>query len=225
MIAIGLPLRRLMANVLRSHDPPGGTGAASSLAPGQLVGVVLAGGFLYGLAMGSWLGDPRQMMISAVKVPLLVLGAALVAVPAAFMATVVLGLADSFAVLARGVLTAQATLAITLVSLAPITVLQYLGGLGYSSALLFNGAIFAVATVAAQWRLRTLLADYLRERPRRRIVLRIWLGLYWFIAIELAWILRPYIGSPGLPPTFFRADSFGNAYEVLFELMLGAFRG
>ncbi len=28
----------------------------------------------------------------------------------------------------------------------------------------------------------------------------------------MAWVLRPFVGSPGKPITFFRQEAWGNAY-------------
>ena len=49
-----------------------------------------------------------------------------------------------------------------------------------------------------------------------RLVLIGWFVCYAFVAIQFAWLLRPFIGAPGLPTSFFRSDAWGNAYvEVL----------
>lgn len=42
------------------------------------------------------------------------------------------------------------------------------------------------------------------------------------VAIQLAWVLRPYVGAPGAPVELFRAASWGNAYLVILRLLLGA---
>lgn len=49
---------------------------------------------------------------------------------------------------------------------------------------------------------------------------RVWLVLYLFVGIEMAWVLRPFVGAPGLPVQFFRHGAWGNAYTQLIELML-----
>jgi uncharacterized membrane protein YqjE len=184
-----------------------------------LAACVIGGAGVYGAAMGSFGGRGWQMVYSACKAPLLMFGAAAVALPSCFMMTTVLGLRDDFPRLARSAFAAQATMALVLASLAPAILFLYCTTNDYDSALLYNGAIFLLASVAAQWKLRRLLADFLARGPAARLVLRIWLGVYVFVAIELAWIMRPYIGTPGTPTAFFRVDSFGNAYEVVCELV------
>ena len=42
-----------------------------------------------------------------------------------------------------------------------------------------------------------------------------WAALYVFVAIQLAWVLRPFVGSPTLPTRFFREEAWDNAYVVV----------
>ena len=35
----------------------------------------------------------------------------------------------------------------------------------------------------------------------------------------MGWILRPFVGTPGMPPEFFRAGSWTNAYLVVGRLL------
>lgn len=37
----------------------------------------------------------------------------------------------------------------------------------------------------------------------------------------MGWILRPFVGSPDIPVSFFRAEAFSNAYVVVARLILG----
>jgi hypothetical protein len=50
-----------------------------------------------------------------------------------------------------------------------------------------------------------------------RRVLLAWLAGNLFLGSQLCWILRPFIGRPGLAIEFFRPDPLrGNFYETLF---------
>jgi hypothetical protein len=51
-----------------------------------------------------------------------------------------------------------------------------------------------------------------------------WLGIYVFIAIQMAWIFRPFVGDPSAPVQFLREESWGNAYEVVGRLIWDALR-
>ena len=78
--------------------------------------------------------------------------------------------------------------------------------------------MFTVASVSAQWVLRRRYAPLITRNKRHRLMLRAWLGVYAFVGIQMAWVLRPFIGQPGRPVTFFREDTWGNAYVILFEI-------
>ena len=55
---------------------------------------------------------------------------------------------------------------------------------------------------------------------KTRLMLTAWLVLYCFVAVQLAWVLRPFIGDPQQPPQFLRPDVFQeNAYQVVFRLI------
>src|SRR5262249_37385766 len=75
----------------------------------------------------------------------------------------------------------------------------------------------AIASLAAQRVLRRRYTRLIARNPRHRIMLWTWLGVYAFIGIQMGWILRPFIGQPGRPVTFFREDTWGNAYIKVFE--------
>ena len=41
--------------------------------------------------------------------------------------------------------------------------------------------------------------------------------LYVFVAVQLAWVLRPFVGSPNVPTRFFRENAWSNAYGVVID--------
>ncbi len=119
----------------------------------------------------------------------------------------------------------QAGLAVVLLSLAPYTLLWYGSSASYPGATLFNGLMFAVASGAAQVLLRRAYRPLVARQPMHRLLLRVWLALYVFVGIQMAWVLRPFIGSPDMAVSFFREDSWGNAYLVIARMVWGALRG
>jgi len=54
---------------------------------------------------------------------------------------------------------------------------------------------------------------------RHRILLRLWGIVYAFVGIQMGWILRPFVGDPSRPVAFFREDTWGNAYVILFQMV------
>jgi len=69
---------------------------------------------------------------------------------------------------------------------------------------------------------RRYYAPLIRRSPRHRLLLRVWFFLYAFVGIQMGWVLRPFIGTPHLPVTFFRSEAWGNAYVVVAGLVVEA---
>jgi len=89
----------------------------------------------------------------------------------------------------------------------------------------FNTLMFGSASVTAQWLLRRFYEPLIRRDRRHRTLLRAWLLIYTFVGIQMAWVLRPFIGSPDLTPQFFRQDAWGNAYVKLANIIWAFFAG
>ena len=52
-----------------------------------------------------------------------------------------------------------------------------------------------------------------------------WLGGNLLLGSQISWILRPFIGSPGLPVQFLRADPLrGNFFEAVWNSVHLLFR-
>src|SRR5262249_18388359 len=117
----------------------------------------------------------------------------------------------------------QAAVAVILACLAPYTALWYLTSGDYHEATLFNALMFAIASFAAQWVLRRRYAPLIARNRRHRTMLWTWLGVYAFVGIQMGWILRPFIGQPQRAVTFFRNDTWGNAYIKVFESVMEVF--
>ena len=114
-------------------------------------------------------------------------------------------------------------MAVTLLGLAPLVLFGYASGVGYEASKVLNGLLFLMASVCGQVTLYRHYRVLIQRDPRHRIGMAAWLALYSLIAIQLAWVLRPFIGRPGLEVSFFRADAFeGTAYENLFRILVRA---
>lgn len=204
--------------------------APLSTLPRLLACVVLFGG-LYGAAMGIYRGlngQPGwllQMSYSSIKTPLLITGSFVVSLPTFFVLSTLLGLRQDFGRSVRALVAAQAGMAITLAALAPLTLLFYASSGDYQEALLFNGVMFAIASFAGQVVLRSHFRPLIRRNPRHRRLLLAWGVAYVFVATQLAWLLRPFIGSSALSVTFFRPEAWDNAYIVVLRLIWRAFFG
>jgi hypothetical protein len=188
-----------------------------------LVSCIAVFGGVYGLVMGTYSGFTRdhalQLAYSCVKVPILLLFSFAVSLPSFFVLNSLLGLRRDFPEALRALAATQAGLTVILASFAPFTAVWYLSFDDYQSAVTFNGMMFAAASVAAQLLLRRNYGPLIRRDRRHRWMLFGWLVVYCFVGIQLAWVLRPFIGDPHSPPEFLRANVFQeNAYQVVFRL-------
>jgi hypothetical protein len=193
----------------------------------QLAALLVFFGMFYGALMGSYGGlfggRLWQVLYSAMKVPLLLSAVFLLNLPSYFVLNTLLGLRDDFVEAVRALIAAQAGLAVILSSLGPLTLLWYASlpdtGPAYEAAVMFNGLMFAVASFAAHGLLRRYYRPLVARNARHRWALRCWLLLYVFVGIQLAWVLRPFIGDPQLSVEFFRPEAWGNAYVKIGQTL------
>ena len=189
----------------------------------EILLLVVLCGCAYGAIMGMYggLGISRweQILYSAVKVPLLLMVTFTLCLPSFFVLNTLLGLRDDFTVVLRALVLTQAGLTVILLSLAPYTAFWYINFEPYRIAILFNGLMFAIASLAAQLILIRLYRPLIVRNVRHRFMLVVWLVQYTFVGIQMGWVLRPFIGHPTMPTEFFREDSWTNAYVVIAQMI------
>jgi hypothetical protein len=223
-------LFRLADNLLRGELSPAPAPREHRLPIlGSLVLAVVAYGMLYGGVMGSY-GGPNgwrlwQAVYSAVKVPFLMMTTFLLSLPSFFVLNTLFGLRDDFGRVVRALVSTQAGLTIILSALAPFTAFWYVSGSQYQPAILFNGLMFAIASFSAQWILRRDYTPLIARNSKHRWMLRTWIIIYVFVGIQMAWVLRPFIGDPRAPVQFFREGSWSNAYEVVIQMIWDVMSG
>lgn len=181
--------------------------------------MVVGCGAVYGFAMGMFSLDPLQGLYSAIKVPMFLGVTTLVCLPSMFVLHTILGLREDFGLAYRAVLASQAALTVGLASMTPVLLWLYSSTSDYATAVFSNGVLFAIATVGAQAVTRREYAPLIARNPRHRGMRRAFSWLYVFVAIQLAWVLRPFIGFPGADPQFFRDEAWSNAYVVVADLV------
>jgi hypothetical protein len=194
--------------------------------PWRTIAVLVAAGFCYGAAMGAYtyVGPPRtlQVLYSAIKVPLLLGVSFALSLPSFFVLNTLAGLHSDFPRVLRALAASQAGITLVLASLAPFTLLWYASSRDHGGAILFNGAMFAIASITGQRLLHRGYRPLIAANPRHGWFLRLWFVLYAFVGIQMGWVLRPFVGTPGTPMQFFREDSWGNAYVVVWGLIWNA---
>ncbi len=189
----------------------------------RLVALSVLCDLFYGAMMGTFggIGSERiwQVAFSALKVPLLLGVTFAVSVPSFFVLNTLFGLRDDFVASLRALATTQAAVSVVLASLAPFTLLWYSSSSNYQSAILFNTLMFGVASLSGQRLLVALYRPLIERDARHRRLLIAWLLVFALVGIQMAWLLRPFIGEPNSAVTFFRGGQWNNAYETLGRMV------
>jgi hypothetical protein len=203
------------------------TDASEATRVGCWLLVTIAGSGMFGAAMGWWRA-PGQALFTAVKFPLVMLlttlGNALLNAMLAPLLGINLGLRQSL----RAVLMSFTIAAAILGALSPLVAFvvwntpplahRATAGSAHSFLLLLITGTIAFAGVASHLRLGQLLERLGGNAAAARRVLFAWLAGNLFLGSQLSWILRPFIGSPGLPVQFVRDDALhGSFFESLFR--------
>lgn len=170
---------------------------------------------LYGAVMGSTQGTVWQVLSSAVKLPILFLATLVVCSPTLYFFNTIFGSNQSLTQNFALILTAITVTAVILLSFSPIVLFFMLTTSGYQFFKLLNVGVFAIAGfigVLFLSRGMAIVSDGGREGVRaRRNVVRLWILIYAFVGSQMAWMLRPFIGAPGMEFELFRQMG-GNFY-------------
>jgi hypothetical protein len=189
--------------------------------------VILIGAGCYGATMGWWRG-PQQALFVAIKFPLIMLlvtaGNALINGLLAPLLGLNIRFYQSFSAMVMSftvtsaILGAFSPVMAFLIWNVPSLTSKISSESTYCLIMLAHVAVVALAGTAGNVRLLQLLLHW---SPSRLIALRVlsaWLAGNLFLGTQLAWILRPFIGSPDLPVQFLRPNAFhGNFYETIFH--------
>jgi hypothetical protein len=175
--------------------------------------------FFYGIVMGSY-NSVRQAISSGIKVPLLVSLALLICFPAFFIIQHVLGSRLGFWQMLKIILSGFVMAALVMVSFAPIVIFFLITGDNYSFLKLLHVAIFVLSGVFGMKTIVTALQFSCEKKniyPKIGVtVFRIWIVILAFVGMQLAWNLRPFIGSRQLQFELFRKRE-GNFYLTVIR--------
>jgi len=195
------------------------------VALGALVGVCMA---LYGLRWGEHYGGFHVLAVM-VKVPLLFLLTLVVTCPSLYVFSALARSGLRFTETVRLLLAATALALTILASLAPVIAFFTFGTRSHPFLQTLNAVFFCVAgTIALLFLRRTLAAAAPMEaRPGKRSTDRIvvaWCGVYALVGAQMAWMMRPFIGTRHLPQELFReveSNVFAGLLQALKYLVDG----
>lgn len=193
-----------------------------------MVTTIVLFGAVYGAVLGSWHGA-RLAAYVAIKIPLMLLITAAVTALFNWIVASLLGLAMRLRQIVALTLMPLAITAIVAASLSPVVWLfneslpppsptqQTLHNLLY----LTHTLLIAASGLAGTSVLRGVLVDGCGDRRLAGRIRASWIVIYAFVGGEVAWMLRPFVGSVHLPVVFLRDDALqGNVYEFILTDIL-----
>jgi hypothetical protein len=182
----------------------------ASIAATALVAIV-AGALLFGAAVGSWRGS-AQIAFAAMKLPAVTVGTLVLCVPAFYAIAAVFGRPWSLRAAVSIMLVAGARFSLVLVAATPVVWLSVSLGASYDAVKLLAALAYALAGLAALG----LILRGLGPGPGRAATVATFIGVFLLVGGQSAWILRPYIGTPGRDDItlFTREHEGGLAYQL-----------
>ena len=188
-------------------------------------GAILLFLFLYGLIMGSHNGM-LQSLVTGIKIPVLFFFSLIICFPAFYVIQYVIGSTMSFYQMTNIILSGFVVFSTISLSFAPIVVFFMITGNNYSFLKLLHVSIFVFAGIfALKIILKGLKFSYEKKNvyPKLGInVFKIWIIIFAFVSTQLAWNLRPFVGSKDLPFELFR-EKEGNFYLAIIHSMQNLF--
>ena len=233
--------------LLRGRERALGEESLRLTSVGQLVAVVLVLAAVYGFFMG-WYGifsrtQPEYRAVAAClfKVPALFLLTLLICFPSLYVFSTLLGSRLTFVATLKVLLGIVAITVTVLASFGPIVAFFSVSTENYPFMKLLNVAFFAVAGAlgvgALLKALRFLLApaadpgapppvigqagEPSASAQQIRRVFRIWVVTYMLVGAQMGWVLRPFLGDPHQPFTWFRvrqANFFMDVWHTVVKL-------
>jgi hypothetical protein len=166
-----------------------------------------------------------QMAASAVKVPALYVLSLTICFPVLYVVLVLMGARLTFSQTLSLILLALTLNSVLLASCAPIILFFTVTGSNYNFIKLLHVAIFAFSgcwAMMALWQGLRAMCEKTDLYPRTAIrILQVWILIFGFVGTQMAWSLRPFVGSPDLRFQVFRTGRDGNFYTAVWQSLAG----
>ena len=193
--------------------------------------ITLFTGALYGLVMGGtnwfqgapvpWTSEYLMMLITAIKVPSLFLFTFSIVVTSIYVSSTFVGSRASFRQIVTLLLASLAITTIALASMASVSLFFALTTRSYNFIKVLHVLFFAYAGLVGlnyMGRGFNAIVGVTLSDGHRWLFIG-WILLYMFVGTQLAWVMRPFVGSPDMPFQIFRERS-GNFYENVYESLI-----
>lgn len=182
-----------------------------------LVIFVLA--FFYGVVMGSY-NSFFQAMVTGFKVPLLLILALFICFPAFYVIQYMLGSKMNLLQMVNTILSGFVVFTTIMASFAPIIIFFMITGNNYAFLKLLHVGIFVFSGIFGMHTILEALKFSCEKKnvyPKIGInIFKIWIIIFAFVGMQLAWNLRPFLGDKNMPTEVFR-NREGNFYLAVFQ--------
>jgi hypothetical protein len=184
----------------------------------QLIFIILFS-FLYGVIMGSYNGI-LQSVVTGIKIPSLIGLSLLICFPALYVIQSMIGSTMTIYQMANIIFSGFFVFSTIALSFAPIVIFFMITSDSYAFLKLLHVAIFSFSGIFA---VKTIVNGLTYSCEKKNIypklgmkIFKIWVIILAFVSSQLAWNLRPFVGSRDLPFELFRAHE-GNFYIAVIQ--------
>ncbi len=180
---------------------------------------ILLFSFLYGIIMGSYNGV-LQSFVTGIKVPCLILLSLLICFPALYVIQSVIGSTMTIYQMVNIIFSGFFVFSTIALSFAPIVIFFMITSDSYAFLKLLHVVIFTFAGIFA---IKTIINGLNYSCEKKNIypkigmnIFKIWVVILAFVSSQLAWNLRPFVGSRDMTFELFRVRE-GNFYIAVIQ--------
>jgi hypothetical protein len=162
---------------------------------------------VYGLVMGSYNGY-LQCLVTGIKIPCLIFLSLLICFPALYVIQYMIGSTMTIYQMGNILLSGFIVFTTIALSFAPIVIFFMITSDNYAFLKLLHVAIFTFSGVFA---VKTIINGLSFSCEKKNIypkqgmtIFKIWIVIFAFVSSQMAWNLRPFVGSRDLPFELFR---------------------
>jgi hypothetical protein len=180
---------------------------------------ILLFSIIYGIVMGSYNGF-LQSMVTGIKIPCLIFLSLLICFPALFVIQYMIGSTMTLYQMTNIILSGFVVFSTIALSFAPIVIFFMITSNNYAFLKLLHVAIFTFSGIFA---VKTIIDGLTFSCEKKNIypklgmkIFKIWVVILAFVSSQLAWNLRPFVGSRELKFELFRVKD-SNFYVAVIQ--------
>lgn len=176
--------------------------------------------FCYGLIMGSY-NSWMQALSSGAKLTSLLFLTLIICFPSFYIVQLVLGSKVKIKQLAVMMLSGFLMTTTIMLAFAPIVLLFQLSGDNYNFLKFLHVGVFVFSGFFGMRAVLDALKNSFAEQgvyPQIGLsIFRVWVVIFAFVGIQLAWNLRPFVGYKNMKFELFRQETQGNFYSSMIK--------